>query len=203
MSTVEQLSLEQIRGAIASGEHPPHVIHQLERLAASRSPESTSASSNYASPPGGSSDTSTGSRFDFNLDFWKLGQQRNKDGEKPKRRGPKPDSKPALTRRQELNRQAQRTHRERKERYVKGLEEEVNRLRETFTIITREKTQILEENRRLKELLELHGISYNQSEVANTNSQVERQRRIDQAPEIARFNRSYDEIGIDFVLAPQ
>ncbi|KAF2836540.1 hypothetical protein M501DRAFT_1018887 [Patellaria atrata CBS 101060] len=31
-----------------------------------------------------------------------------KDGQTPKRRGPKPDSKPALTRRQELNRQAQR-----------------------------------------------------------------------------------------------
>lgn len=31
-----------------------------------------------------------------------------KDGQPPKRRGPKPDSKPALTRRQELNRQAQR-----------------------------------------------------------------------------------------------
>lgn len=30
------------------------------------------------------------------------------DGQPPKRRGPKPDSKPALTRRQELNRQAQR-----------------------------------------------------------------------------------------------
>lgn len=30
------------------------------------------------------------------------------DGQVPKRRGPKPDSKPALTRRQELNRQAQR-----------------------------------------------------------------------------------------------
>ena len=30
------------------------------------------------------------------------------DGNTPKRRGPKPDSKPALTRRQELNRQAQR-----------------------------------------------------------------------------------------------
>ena len=29
-------------------------------------------------------------------------------GQVPKRRGPKPDSKPALTRRQELNRQAQR-----------------------------------------------------------------------------------------------
>lgn len=32
----------------------------------------------------------------------------NADGQPPKRRGPKPDSKPALTRRQELNRQAQR-----------------------------------------------------------------------------------------------
>jgi hypothetical protein len=30
------------------------------------------------------------------------------EGQTPKRRGPKPDSKPALTRRQELNRQAQR-----------------------------------------------------------------------------------------------
>ena len=30
------------------------------------------------------------------------------DGQPPKRRGPKPDAKPALTRRQELNRQAQR-----------------------------------------------------------------------------------------------
>lgn len=33
---------------------------------------------------------------------------RSVDGQPPKRRGPKPDSKPALTRRQELNRQAQR-----------------------------------------------------------------------------------------------
>lgn len=31
-----------------------------------------------------------------------------RDGQPAKRRGPKPDSKPALTRRQELNRQAQR-----------------------------------------------------------------------------------------------
>lgn len=31
-----------------------------------------------------------------------------KDGQPAKRRGPKPDSKPAMTRRQELNRQAQR-----------------------------------------------------------------------------------------------
>lgn len=31
-----------------------------------------------------------------------------RDGQPAKRRGPKPDSKPAMTRRQELNRQAQR-----------------------------------------------------------------------------------------------
>ncbi|KXG52059.1 bZIP transcription factor, bZIP-1 [Penicillium griseofulvum] len=56
-----------------------------------------------------------------------------RDGQQPKRRGPKPDSKPALTRRQELNRQAQRTHRERKEKYMRNLEIEVSRLREAYT----------------------------------------------------------------------
>ncbi|TKA24810.1 hypothetical protein B0A54_17373, partial [Friedmanniomyces endolithicus] len=40
------------------------------------------------------------------LDFLK-GLNKKADGPTPKRRGPKPDSKPALTRRQELNRQAQ------------------------------------------------------------------------------------------------
>lgn len=50
----------------------------------------------------------------------------------PKRRGPKPDSKPAQTRRQELNRQAQRTHRERKEQYIRTLENELSRLRESY-----------------------------------------------------------------------
>jgi hypothetical protein len=37
-----------------------------------------------------------------------LGTHGSADGQPAKRRGPKPDSKPALTRRQELNRQAQR-----------------------------------------------------------------------------------------------
>lgn len=41
-------------------------------------------------------------RLDTNCDGVKT------DGTQPKKRGPKPDSKPALTRRQELNRQAQR-----------------------------------------------------------------------------------------------
>lgn len=99
------------------------------------------------------------------------------DGQAPKRRGPKPDSKPALTRRQELNRQAQRyrmcsqrdnnfstdrsrTHRERKEMYIKALEQEVLRLKETFTSTIRERDLVAEENQRLKQLLAQHGISY-------------------------------------------
>ncbi|KAF7196502.1 AP-1-like transcription factor [Pseudocercospora fuligena] len=82
------------------------------------------------------------------------------DGQPPKRRGPKPDSKPALTRRQELNRQAQRTHRERKEMYIKALEQEVLRLKEMFAQSERERNAFAEENRRLKELLMQHGISY-------------------------------------------
>jgi len=82
------------------------------------------------------------------------------------------------------------------------LEEEVVRLREAFTVITKEKTQILEENRRLKELLEAHGIPYdNASLLGRTSQHLQRQEGIDQAPEVARFNRTYDDIGIDFVLA--
>jgi len=83
------------------------------------------------------------------------------DGQPPKRRGPKPDSKPALTRRQELNRQAQRTHRERKELYIKALEQEVLRLKENFSNVTRDKESLAEENRQLKQLLAQHGIPWN------------------------------------------
>lgn len=82
-----------------------------------------------------------------------------RDGTAPKRRGPKPDSKPALTRRQELNRQAQRTHRERKELYIKALEQEVLRLKDTFAATARERDAFAEENRKLRELLISHGIS--------------------------------------------
>jgi len=43
-------------------------------------------------------------------DFYKslTDKRTTRDGNPPKKRGPKPNSKPALTRRQELNRQAQR-----------------------------------------------------------------------------------------------
>lgn len=102
------------------------------------------------------------------------------DGQPPKRRGPKPDSKPALTRRQELNRQAQRygllarvlmlcfadilrTHRERKEMYIKALEQEVLRLKELYTKSIKERDAVVEENRRLRDLLSSHGISYDSS----------------------------------------
>lgn len=73
--------------------------------------------STSAAPPtqGGSHDavghgSDKGPLQSLNLGFLKtLTEKRTtRDGQPPKRRGPKPDSKPALTRRQELNRQAQR-----------------------------------------------------------------------------------------------
>lgn len=80
-------------------------------------------------------------------------------GKEQKRRGPKPDSKPPLTRRQELNRQAQRTHRERKEAYIKALEDEVLRLKELYGSASQAKDKVCEENRRLKQLLAENGIA--------------------------------------------
>jgi hypothetical protein len=44
--------------------------------------------------------------------------------------------------------------------YIKALEQEVLRLKEMFTTTTKERDSIAEENRRLKELLASHGISY-------------------------------------------
>lgn len=88
------------------------------------------------------------------------GDKKTRDGQAPKRRGPKPDSKPALTRRQELNRQAQRTHRERKELYIKALEQEVLRLKELYDQSARDREHVTEENHALKELLKAHGIPF-------------------------------------------
>ncbi|KAL1952855.1 hypothetical protein VTO42DRAFT_4082 [Malbranchea cinnamomea] len=78
-----------------------------------------------------------------------------KNGQPQKRRGPKPDSKPALTRRQELNRQAQRTHRERKERYIRELELHISALREGYSNdITSANATIYQQHRALEELRE-------------------------------------------------
>ncbi|KAJ0350255.1 hypothetical protein KNSL1_004160 [Colletotrichum chrysophilum] len=109
---------------------------------------------------GGGSDQEKGPLSSLNLGFLKsLTEKRTtRDGNPPKRRGPKPDSKPALTRRQELNRQAQRTHRERKELYIKALEDEVLRLKEIFSNISQDKDKVAEENRQLKQILAQNGI---------------------------------------------
>lgn len=52
-----------------------------------------------------------------------------------------------------------RTHRERKEVYVKALEAEVLRLKESFSFTVKERDAVAEENRKLKELLRMHGIA--------------------------------------------
>ncbi|KAI9847174.1 MAG: hypothetical protein M1837_003037 [Sclerophora amabilis] len=114
------------------------------------------------SPPSGSGESSSSrSPLHMNLGFLKNLTERKttREGQTPKRRGPKPDSKPALTRRQELNRQAQRTHRERKELYIKALEQEVLRLKEDLTNVVREKDSVANENQHLKQLLHQHGIA--------------------------------------------
>ncbi|KAK7752414.1 hypothetical protein SLS62_005567 [Diatrype stigma] len=105
--------------------------------------------------PEGSGSPDKGPLSSMNLGFLKAlnDKKSTRDGNPPKRRGPKPDSKPALTRRQELNRQAQRTHRERKELYIKALEDEVLRLKEIYSNVAQDKEKLAEENRTLKGLL--------------------------------------------------
>jgi hypothetical protein len=115
-------------------------------------------SNSSASPEAVERDAQTG----LHLDVLKsLADKRTaRDTNPPKRRGPKPDSKPALTRRQELNRQAQRTHRERKEQYIKALEDEVLRLKEVYTTVTQAQDHLAHENRQLRDMLKQHGINY-------------------------------------------
>ncbi|KAI1156140.1 hypothetical protein F4825DRAFT_345768 [Nemania diffusa] len=122
-------------------------------------PNSMSSSSSPNAAHGTPTDKSPLSSL--NLNFLKtLSEKRTtRDGNPPKRRGPKPDSKPALTRRQELNRQAQRTHRERKELYIKALEDEVLRLKEVFSNVSQDKDKLAEENRQLRNLLHQNGIA--------------------------------------------
>ncbi|EFQ93194.1 hypothetical protein PTT_09501 [Pyrenophora teres f. teres 0-1] len=156
---------------------PPGAVNEYPSPAASRRPsecfsEMSMDSSRRGSLAGFASDMeSTGQWQSLGSDtksplaqfgFFKslTDKKTTRDGQPPKRRGPKPDSKPALTRRQELNRQAQRTHRERKELYIKALEQEVIRLKDTFATTSRERDAFAEENRRLRELLMAHGISF-------------------------------------------
>lgn len=91
---------------------PPHTKPSSSSLY-DRAAMSTSLSPNHQSsqsPLGGSAGQDKSPLSSLNLGFLKgLTEKRTtREGNPPKRRGPKPDSKPALTRRQELNRQAQR-----------------------------------------------------------------------------------------------
>ncbi|GKU13727.1 unnamed protein product [Fusarium langsethiae] len=91
-----------------------------------------------------------------------------REGNPPKKRGPKPNSKPALTRRQELNRQAQRTHRERKELYIKALEDEVLRLKEVFSNVSLDRERLADENKRLRDTLAQAGLQQSSPRVAGS-----------------------------------
>ncbi|KAK7432550.1 hypothetical protein QQZ08_000757 [Neonectria magnoliae] len=95
---------------------------------------------------------------DLNIFQTLADKKTTREGNLPKKRGPKPNSKPALTRRQELNRQAQRTHRERKELYIKALEDEVLRLKEIFSNVSIDRERLAEENKHLRNALVENGI---------------------------------------------
>lgn len=61
-----------------------------------------------------------------------------------------------------------RTHRERKEQYIKALEHEILRVKELYGSSTRERDAYAADNRRLKELLASHGIPFDSSTPASS-----------------------------------
>ncbi|EAS37017.1 uncharacterized protein CIMG_02371 [Coccidioides immitis RS] len=159
-------------------------------------PVTQTLSSNVGSAPGDMTAPVSAESSFISMPFLKaLGgglQKKTRDGQPPKRRGPKPDSKPAQTRRQELNRQAQRTHRERKEQYIRALEIEISRLREGYAndinsanMSLHQQRQTLEsqkeENRILREILLSHGF--------NVDAELEQRRGMTRAGS----QRSYQE----------
>ncbi|KAJ6445582.1 BZIP-type transcription factor [Purpureocillium lavendulum] len=131
-------------------------------MSSSLSPDQYGSNRSQSSPEASGASQDKGALSPLNLGFFKsLADKRaNREGNPPKRRGPKPDSKPALTRRQELNRQAQRTHRERKELYIKALEDEVLRLKELYSNVSQDKDRLAEENRQLRDILAHNGLPF-------------------------------------------
>ncbi|KAF2263390.1 hypothetical protein CC78DRAFT_274092 [Lojkania enalia] len=73
------------------------------------------------------------------------------------------DNAQYLKRREQVRR-AQRTHRERKEQYIKSLENEVLQLRTNEAKIVQETKNLYTEISRLKKILDHHGISYEASQ---------------------------------------
>lgn len=58
----------------------------------------------------------------------------------------------------DLDARADRTHRERKELYIKALEDEVLRLKEIYSNVSQDKDKLAQENRHLKSLLSQSGL---------------------------------------------
>lgn len=56
-----------------------------------------------------------------------------------------------------------RTHRERKELYIKALEDEVLRLKELFSNVSQSKERLMAENKHLKTIMAQHGIQFPRS----------------------------------------
>jgi hypothetical protein len=137
-----------------------HLVGATERsFSSSLSPDRVVASSE---------DDNTAASLDPELYKNLTDKRTTRDGNPPKKRGPKPNSKPALTRRQELNRQAQRTHRERKELYIKALEDEVLRLKEVFSNVSLDRERLADENKRLRDTLSQAGLQQSSPHVAGS-----------------------------------
>lgn len=80
------------------------------------------------------------------------------------------------------------------------------RLQVDFSRVLQEKTRAVDENRRLleetsrlKALLDSHGIPYSEYPTGTEPQRLDAS--FTPPPEVARFGRTYNEIGIDFVLA--
>ena len=88
-----------------------------------------------------------------------------------------------------------RTHRERKELYIKALEQEVIRLKESFSSVTKERDAFADENRRLKELLMAHGIAFDTIAVANGRSGMNSSYGASSAGSVSGYNTGSNSTG--------
>ncbi|KAL8824115.1 MAG: hypothetical protein Q9170_008249 [Blastenia crenularia] len=132
---------------------------------ASTSPMEPRLSVGYGSPASPYPQSSVGQQQPSWLRNFVPSKTTKADGEAPKRRGPKPDSKPAATKRQEMNRLAQRTHRERKDHYAHELEQRIEQARITYFEMLRDQEQLKYENNEMAQLLRANGIQYRTSYV--------------------------------------
>jgi hypothetical protein len=100
-----------------------------------------------------------GSNF-LGLKIFGIGSKKTtKDGKEMKKRGPKPDATLPATRRQAMNRQAQRTHREKKEMKMRALEEAAAHYEQRLIEHQRREKEHLRRIEQLVALLVRHNIA--------------------------------------------